>query len=37
MISFLVEITGEPDTIGCHHVTDLDELNRHFVAWTETI
>ncbi len=34
---FLVEITGEPDTIGRHHVTDLDELNRHFAAWTETV
>jgi putative transposase len=34
---FLVEITGEPDTIGRHYVTDLDELNRHFAAWTETV
>jgi putative transposase len=33
----LVEITGEPDTIGRHYVTDLDELNRHFAAWTETV
>ncbi|BDB42148.1 hypothetical protein MKCMC460_34270 [Mycobacterium sp. 20KCMC460] len=34
---FLVEITGEPDTIGRHHVTDLDELNRLLAAWTETV
>ena len=34
---FLVEITGEPDTIGRHYVTDLDELNRLFAAWTETV
>ncbi len=33
---FLVEITGEPDTIGRHHVTDLAELNRLFAAWAET-
>jgi len=33
---FLVEITGEPDVIGRHHVTDLAELNRLFAAWVET-
>ena len=27
---FLVEITGEPDVVGRHHVTDLAELNRLF-------
>jgi len=34
---FLVEITGEPDVVGRHHVTDLAELNRHFAAWVETV
>jgi putative transposase len=34
---FLVEITGEPDVIGRHHVTDLAELNRLFAAWVETV
>jgi putative transposase len=39
---FLVEITGEPTTgdaadQGRHHVADLDELNRLFTAWVETI
>jgi len=34
---FLVEITGEPDIVGRHHVTDLAELNRHFAAWVETV
>jgi putative transposase len=34
---FLVEITGEPDTVGRHYITDLDELNRHFAAWVETV
>ena len=33
---FLVEITGEPDVVGRHHVTDLAELNRLFTAWVET-
>ena len=33
---FLVEITGEPDVIGRHHVADLAELNRLFAAWVET-
>jgi putative transposase len=33
---FLVEITGEPDVTGRHHVTDLAELNRLFTAWVET-
>ena len=33
---FLVEITGEPDVIGRHHVADLAELNRLFTAWVET-
>ncbi|CCK64237.1 DDE-type integrase/transposase/recombinase [Mycobacterium canetti] len=34
---FLVEISGEPDTVGRHHVTDLNELNRLFAAWVETV
>jgi putative transposase len=34
---FLVEITGEPDVVGRHHVTDLAELNRLFAAWAETV
>ncbi|MDT5256171.1 MAG: putative transposase [Mycobacterium sp.] len=34
---FLVEITGEPDVIGRHYVSDLDELNRLFAAWVETV
>lgn len=34
---FLIEITGEPDTIGRHYVTDLAELNRLFAAWVETV
>ena len=34
---FLVEITGEPDVVGRHHVTDLAELNRLFAAWVETV
>lgn len=34
---FLVEITGEPDIVGRHHVTDLHELNRLFAAWVETV
>ena len=33
---FLVEIAGEPDVVGRHHVTDLAELNRLFAAWVET-
>jgi putative transposase len=33
---FLVEITGEPDVVGRHHVTDLAELNRLFAAWVDT-
>ena len=33
---FLVEITGDPDVVGRHHVTDLAELNRLFSAWVET-
>jgi len=33
---FLVEITGEPDVVGRHHVSDLAELNRLFAAWVET-
>ena len=34
---FLVEITGEPDVVGRHHVADLAELNRLFAAWVETV
>ncbi len=35
---FLVEITGDPDTDPSRHpVTDLDELNRLFTAWVETV
>ena len=34
---FLVEITGEADTPGRHHVADLAELNRVFTAWVETV
>jgi len=34
---FLVEITGESDVIGRHHVADLAELNRLFAAWVETV
>ncbi|AFJ35215.1 transposase [Mycobacterium sp. MOTT36Y] len=34
---FLVEITGEPDVVGRHHVSDLAELNRLFAAWVETV
>ena len=34
---FLVEITGEPDVVGRHYVTDLAELNRLFAAWVETV
>ena len=34
---FLVEITGEPDMAGRHHVADLAELNRLFTAWVETV
>ncbi|MBF6558330.1 MAG: DDE-type integrase/transposase/recombinase [Acidimicrobiales bacterium] len=42
---FLVEITGEPAgdptsdaaVAGRHLVTDLDELNRLFTAWVETV
>jgi putative transposase len=34
---FLVEITGEADVIGRHHVADLAELNRLFAAWVETV
>jgi putative transposase len=35
---FLVEITGDPDgQPGRHRVSDLDELNRLFAAWTETV
>jgi putative transposase len=33
---FLVEITGDPDIGGRHHVGNLDELNRLFSAWVET-
>src|SRR5512132_15692 len=33
---FLVEITGDPDAVGRHHVADLAELNRLFTAWVET-
>jgi putative transposase len=34
---FLVEITGEPDSVtGRHVVADLLELNRLFAAWVET-
>jgi hypothetical protein len=33
---FLVEITGEPDVVGRHYVTDLTELNKLFAAWVET-
>jgi putative transposase len=33
---FLVEITGEPDVVGRHHVTDPAELNSLFAAWVET-
>lgn len=34
---FLVEVTGEPDVVGRHHVADLAELNRLFAAWVETV
>jgi putative transposase len=34
---FLVEITGDPESTGHHHVTDLLELNRLFTAWVETV
>jgi putative transposase len=38
---FLVEITGEPTGDGAaqgqHQVGDLDELNRLFTAWVETV
>jgi putative transposase len=34
---FLVEITGDPEVAGRHHVTDLAELNRLFSAWVETV
>jgi putative transposase len=34
---FLVEITGETDEPGRHHVSDLLELNRLFTAWVETV
>ncbi len=34
---FLVEITGDPDIVGRHLVTDLVELNRLFAAWAETV
>jgi putative transposase len=34
---FLVELTGEPDETGRHHVQDLLELNRLFTAWVETV
>jgi putative transposase len=33
---FLVEVTGDPDAVGRHHVADLLELNRLFTAWVET-
>jgi putative transposase len=33
---FLVEITGDPDVAGRHHIADLAELNRLFAAWVET-
>ena len=32
---FLVEITGDPDLAGRHHVAGLLELNRLFTAWVE--
>jgi putative transposase len=34
---FLVEVTGEPDQPGRHHVGDLATLNRLFAAWTEQV
>ena len=34
---FLVEITGDPDSVGRHHVAELAELNRLFTAWVETV
>jgi hypothetical protein len=34
---FLVELTGQPDETGRHHVGDLLELNRLFTAWVETV
>jgi putative transposase len=34
---FLVELTGEPNETGRHHVGDLLELNRLFTAWVETV
>ena len=34
---FLVEITGQPEQPGRHHVTDLLELNRLLGAWVETV
>jgi putative transposase len=33
---FLVEITGDPDVAGRHHIAELAELNRLFAAWVET-
>jgi putative transposase len=34
---FLVEITGDPADPSRHPVADLDELNRLFTAWVETV
>jgi putative transposase len=34
---FLVEVTGQPDQPGRHHVGDLATLNRLFAAWVEQV
>jgi putative transposase len=34
---FLVEVTGQADQPGRHHVADLATLNRLFAAWTEQV
>ena len=34
---FLVEITGDPGQGGRRQVTSIDELNRLFTAWAETV
>jgi putative transposase len=34
---FLIEISGEAESPGRRHVTDLGELNRLFAAWVETV
>jgi putative transposase len=34
---FLVEVTGQADQPGRHHVADLATLNRLFAAWVEQV